>query len=190
MLAITWKDFENHGCPNCGCDSVAGGRYSGPGIGFGKCRYCGLNFEVREDENTVPCVKIAAYPKNPSSLKSDYAFEYSTLIPHPRKEIAKWHWMPRDIRPEEGEYFSSRGVGCDLSGFVRTKYAGERIHEIVKKILSTETPKSRLDYRQSEPEWIQYKFSPEEFDLEKIDQFTKDGIITEEILIKCKKQIK
>ena len=92
-----------------------------------------------------------------------------------------------DVRPEHGEYWSPRGIGYDLSGFVKSKRAGERIHEIVKKVLGKEKPKSWLDYRENEPTWIQYKLHPEEFNLEQIYIKTKDsGILTEEILIETK----
>ena len=53
----------------------------------------------------------------------------------------------------------------DLSGFVKSKQAGERLLEIVKKVLDNSEPKSWLDYRPSEPEWIQFKFNGEEFNL-------------------------
>lgn len=70
------------------------------------------------------------------------------------------------IYPEEGEYWSSRGVGYDLSGFVRTKKAGERILAMVHEVLGTTECKTFLDYRPSEPTWIQFKFQKEEFDLD------------------------
>ena len=36
--------------------------------------------------------------------------EYAHRIAHPRSGDSAWHWEPKDIRPEEGEYWSSRGV--------------------------------------------------------------------------------
>lgn len=94
-----------------------------------------------------------------------------------------------DSRPEVGEYWKSRGVSIyDCSGFVVSKLAGERLLRLVKYVLETDTPKSWLDFRENEPNWIQFKFKKEEFDLEKLDKLSKEanGIITEEILRKCK----
>lgn len=112
--------------------------------------------------------------------------EEAIRIDHPRKGISPWHWEPKDIRPEEGEYWRSRGVGYDLSGFVKTKSAGERILAMVREVLGTDDCESWLDYRPSEPTWIQFKFQPSEFDLEKLNSLASDGIITKEILKQCK----
>ena len=47
--------------------------------------------------------------------------------------------------------------------------------------------KTRLDWRKFEPNWIQFKFSAKEFDVNKLDKLTKEsGIITEEIINICK----
>lgn len=64
---------------------------------------------------------------------------------HPRSGVSAWHWEPKDIRPEEGEYWSSRGVGYDLSGFVKTKAAGERILAMVHEVLGTDKCETYLD---------------------------------------------
>lgn len=85
--------------------------------------------------------------------------EYARRIPHPRSGIPAWHWEPKDVRPDEGEYWSSRGVGYDLSGFVRTKAAGERILAMVHEVLETDKCESYLDYRPSEPTWIQFNLA-------------------------------
>lgn len=59
---------------------------------------------------------------------------------------------------------------------------------MVRYVLDKDDPKSWLDYREREPNWIQFKFSAEEFDVEKLDEMTTpSGIITEEILRKCMK---
>lgn len=96
------------------------------------------------------------------------------------------HYVAPDDRPEEGEYWTSRGIGYDLSGFVKSKKAGERLLRMVKLVLETDEPKSWLDYRESEPNWIQFKFQKEEFDLEKLDSLVTNGIITLEILKESK----
>lgn len=95
-----------------------------------------------------------------------------------------------DSRPEVGEYWKS--IGCsdyDCSGFVVSKLAGERLLRLVKYVLETDNPKSWLDFREHEPNWIQFKFSSEEFDLNRLHSLAKTngGIVTEHILRECKK---
>lgn len=96
-----------------------------------------------------------------------------------------------DVRPDgEGEYWQSRGPGySDISGFVRSKQAGERIDKMVSEVLMNTEHQSWLDYRETEPTWIQYKFHKDEFDMEMLDKLTKEnnGIITKEIIKKCSK---
>lgn len=114
--------------------------------------------------------------------------EEAIKIDHPRKGIPPWHWEPKDVRPEEGEYWHSRGVGYDLSGFVKTKAAGERILAMVREVLGTDDCESWLDYRPSEPTWIQFKFQSSEFDLEKLNKLSREAnnVITKEIIKQCK----
>ena len=94
-----------------------------------------------------------------------------------------------DVRPDgDGEYWHSRGAGVpDISGFVRSKQAGERINAMVGKVLGTAKHKSWLDYREYEPEWIQYKFHQAEFDMEKLDALSRANgdVLTEEIIRQC-----
>lgn len=101
---------------------------------------------------------------------------------------------PKDERPENGgEYWSSRGASSyDVSGFIKSKPAGERLMRMVKYILDTDEPKTFLDYREFEPNWIQFKFSAEEFDVEKLSQMAidNDNIITEQIIRQCVKSNK
>ena len=92
-----------------------------------------------------------------------------------------------DSKPEVGEYWRSRGVGYDLSGFVVSKLAGERLTRLVKYVLNTDEPLFHLDYREFEPNWIQFKFQKEEFNLELLDKLAKanDNIVNEAILRQC-----
>ena len=57
----------------------------------------------------------------------------------------------------------------------------------VKYILEKDETETWLDYREREPNWIQFKFSAEEFDVEKLDKMSRDndGILTEEIIKAC-----
>ena len=79
-------------------------------------------------------------------------------------------------------------IGYDLSGFVKSKPAGERLLELTKEVLGKEKPDSWLDWREDEPEWIQFKFQKNEFDLEKLRNavIENDFIISKEILMKCR----
>lgn len=158
MLSILYSDFKQFGCPNCGCDSAKGSCASGGGLSSATCRHCGLHFELRAPQVSTIC-EYAGYPEDPENPRSEYVMEQAIRIPHPRAGIPSWHWMPKDERPKEGEYWNSRGVGYDLSGFVRTKKAGERILAMVHEVLGTTECKTFLDYRQSEPTWIQFKIS-------------------------------
>lgn len=98
------------------------------------------------------------------------------------------HYVAPDERPEEGEYWTSRGISDELSGFVKSKLAGERLLRMVKLVLETDEPRSWLDYREHEPNWIQFKFQKEEFDLEKLNDMSQQNndIITLNILKECK----
>lgn len=99
-----------------------------------------------------------------------------------------------DSRPEEGEYWKSRGIGGsdkhqDCSGFVVSKAAGERLRRMVRLVLEKDETESWLDFRESEPNWIQFKFQGSEFDLRKLEQLAeeKGNVVTLEILKQCKK---
>ena len=99
------------------------------------------------------------------------------------------YYVAPDERPEKGEYWISRGVSdFDVSGFIKSKKAGERLLRMVKLVLETDEPKSWLDYRESEPNWIQFKFQDTEFNLEALNKLVKlnNDIITLEILYQTK----
>lgn len=93
---------------------------------------------------------------------------------HPRSGVHAWHWEPKDVRPEEGEYWSSRGY--DLSGFVKTKAAGERILAMVHEVLGTVRLIQTID--------LVNQLGSSEFDLEKLDKLSREAnrVITKEIL--------
>lgn len=112
------------------------------------------------------------------------SFEFS-------KTYGKCNFVAPDKRPEGGgEYWQTRGASdFDVSGFVVSKLAGERLLRMVKYILETDKPKTWLDYREFEPTWIQFKFSAEEFDVKKLSQMSVEngGILTEQIVRECVK---
>ena len=180
MLGISYKDFEDFGCPNCGCDSAKGGSFVAYGEQIGTCRNCNLQFFLLPHGRRISETRIGTNRKDSNGKD---ILENVLMIPHPRKNINKWHYELPDNPPKYGEYWSPRGIGYDLSGFVKCKQAGERILAMVKEILGREGFETYLDYRESEPYWIQFKFSSKEFDLNKLYNDTKDtGIITREII--------
>lgn len=185
MIAISWSDFMKYGCPNCGCDAASRGNSSGGGTQTGTCRECKETFVVLADGVDKSAIGFGTDKKDENNKM---IFDYPELQVHPRKGTP-WHpWVQPDPRPENGEYWSPRGIGYDLSGFVKSKKAGERLLEIVKEVLGKEKPASWLDWREYEPEWIQFKFQKEEFDLKKLEEMVNKNnkIITKEILLECK----
>lgn len=110
-----------------------------------------------------------------------------TYVTLESSDYYKMFYVAPDSKPEVGEYWRSRGVGYDLSGFVVSKLAGERLTRLVKYVLDTDEPLSHLDYREFEPNWIQFKFQKEEFNLELLDKLTRanDNIVNEAILRQC-----
>lgn len=138
------------------------------------------------DPNTVPVfIRFDRF---------DYVIEnFSWCVP-PKcvletSKSSKLIFTAPDSRPETGEYWKSRGAtDFDCSGFVVSKLSGERLLRLVKYVLETDEPQSWLDFRESEPNWIQFKFSAKEFDVKLLDELSRsaEGIVTEEILRKCK----
>lgn len=98
-----------------------------------------------------------------------------------------------DKRPngeKYGEFWQTRGASnFDVAGFVVSKEAGERLDRLVKLVLEKNETESWLDYRDYEPEWIQYKFSANEFNVEKLSELSEEnnGVINLDILEICKK---
>jgi hypothetical protein len=187
MIAISSREYEKYGCPNCGCDFAVGGSFVMGGCTTGTCEECKLTFELLPDGMSVSRVGFGTNRKDADGKE---IMEYPRRIEHPRKGIPKHAYEWPDPRPEGGgEFWYSRGIGYDLSGFVKSKKAGERLLEMVKEVLGVERPKTWLDYREFEPKRIQFKFQSEEFDLEKLDKMAGENndIVTKEILIACKK---
>lgn len=186
MIAISFSDYKLYGCPHCGCDFAVAGNISGGGASSGTCEECNEQFVILADGVTKSRLGFATDEKDENNKT---IFEYPELQEHPRKGTPahKYEWP--DPRPENGEYWASRGIGYDLSGFVKSKKAGERLLEMVKEVLGKENPDTWLDYREFEPKWIQFKFQENEFDLKKLDKMARENndILTKEILIECKR---
>lgn len=185
MVAISYSDFLKYGCPFCGCNYARNGNVSGGGTSRGTCKECDSDFVILADDIRKSSFGFGTNQKNE---RGETIFEYPELQPHPRKGIP-WHpYTFTDPRPEYGEYWSSRGIGYDLSGFIKSKQAGERLLMMVKEVLGKDNSDSWLDYREHEPEWIQFKFQKSEFDLEKLHLMatSNNGVLTKEILEECK----
>ena len=113
--------------------------------------------------------------------------QLGTYVTLGSSDYYKMFYVALDSKPEVDEYWRSRGVGYDLSGFVVSKLAGERLTRLVKYVLNTDEPLSHLDYREFEPNWIQFKFQKEEFNLELLDKLARanKNIVNEAILRQC-----
>lgn len=113
--------------------------------------------------------------------------QLGTYVTLESSDYYKMFYVAPDSKPEVGEYWGSRGVGYDLSGFVVSKLAGERLTRLVKYVFNTDEPLSHLDYREFEPNWSQFKFQKEEFNLELLDKLARanDNIVNEAILRQC-----
>lgn len=113
--------------------------------------------------------------------------DWGTYMTLGSSDYYRMFYVAPDSKPEVGEYWRSRGIGYDLSGFVVSKLAGERLTRLVKYVLNTDEPLSHLDYREFEPNWIQFKFQKEEFNLELLDKLARenDNIVNEAILRQC-----
>lgn len=100
----------------------------------------------------------------------------------------------QDSRPgvDNAEFWKSRGPsGFDVSGYVVSKEAGQRLLNMVDEVLGTKDHKTYLDWRKYEPNYIQFKFDANEFDCEMLHNLSKsvDGerkYLTKEMLIKAK----
>lgn len=171
VIAISYTDFENHGCVNCNCSSVYGIGYRSNYSIPVKCHECQTLFVILDDN--------MAY--------SDIGFgdEYPKLQIHP-KQNPTHIWEKPDERPTNGigEFYYPRGLGTgrygeDMAGFVKTKQSGERIVEMFKSIIGIDC-KTFLDYRENEPTWIQVKVQAvDNIDLQKLYSLTvNDCIIT------------
>lgn len=192
MIAISSSDFERFGCVNCGCDfSYNPGPVSGNGTFPAKCGECGTEFVILADGLKESGIGFGTGTSD--------VYTYPKLQAHPRKGISKHKFVRPDIRPENGigEFCKSRGVGYDLACFVKSKEAGKRIVDMFDKIFEERKGTHKdcecfvcgkapawLDYRPSEPLWIQVKIQyckDHEKNINVLSQLiSEDGIITEE----------
>lgn len=160
-----------------------------------------VNYAIRvaEKNNKCPCdipVYITKDEKRyqVSGYNFGIGFGRETVVTIDFHEYNGIDYIAPDSRPEEGEYWTSRGPGIagdgveDCSGFVVSKLAGERLRRMVRLVLEKDDTRSWLDFRQREPNWIQFKFHGSEFDVEKLDEMARanNDILTIDILKQCK----
>ena len=175
--------------------------------GFGERGFEGkldaVDYAIRiaNKNNKCPCDIPVYITKNGKKYQvKDYNFgiafghEINVFIDFNEYNVIEY--VAPDSRPEEGEYWRSRGTGvgsdgvADCSGFVVSKLAGERLRRMVRLVLESDDTKSYLDFREREPNWIQFKFNGEEFDVEKLDKMAHENndVLTIDILKQCKIQ--
>lgn len=188
IVCISLEDYEKYGCPNCNCiNSCSSGGVSGRGTYPSRCLGCGQEFIVLSG-----ITKSGFGFKISESAEGEDIFEYPESKPHPNPKPARvWKYKKPDRKPANGgEFFKSRGIGYDLAGFVESQEAGQRLLMMVVEVLNKQKPDSWLDYREDEPNWIQFKFQHSEFDLDKINNHPlvkNQGVITTQVLVEAKK---
>lgn len=214
MIAVNYSDYEKYGCVNCGCDFCYSDHISGSTtpvicgecntrfviidddfhistLGFSKKDYDGV--VIKENNNGMYLTKADILKaRNGIAIEktNDKDFIYPVACSHPRKGILKHKFVRPDVRPEDGigDFCIPRGVGYDLACFVKSKEAGKRITEMINEINKEYDNKEfscHLDYRESEPLWIQVKIdypSVEKAELLHNLIIENDNIITEEIV--------
>jgi hypothetical protein len=176
LVAVSFLAIEKFGCPYCGYRSFST-PMSGGGTAVCVCGECDLQFAGLADGLAKSAIGFGDF--------------YPVLRQHPRTGTPS-HGTP-DTRPEGGgEFFSSRGIGMDrvpcfvcgdsknynnnISGFIRTKDAGERIGEYFSN-------EQYLDYRENCPDRIQFKIGAcknHTAELRYLDALVSDGVITED----------
>ena len=175
MIAVSIQDFELYGCANCGCGTVRYIPFENLNAVSGTCVECDTSFVMLRNHVEV----------SPTGFKHSESEEvyYPVRQPHPRNGILKHEYVNPELKPQNGEYWAPRGVGYDLSGFVKSKEAGQRIVDMIYQIIEIK-PKSWLDYREYEPNWIQVKINSEDgFDLNLLNELCEeDKIINEDKL--------
>lgn len=164
LKAVTWSDYEKYGCVECGCEYCYADYISGPSTPV-ICGECQSKFVILADGLTKSNL---GFGTNKKDDKGETIFEYPILGKHPREGIEKHKYVRPDVRPENGigEFANPRGVGYDVACFVKSKEAGVRIVSMFEKISKEYEESDKkfgfscwLDYRPTEPKWIQVKIN-------------------------------
>lgn len=199
-MILDKKDFENYQCSQYRSECASEEERNGiKTMSLGELIETTNNMKINADNNNKNIYEIPVFIRSGSEM---YCIENSSVsfgkvgmtcnlhTDFDGKYNQRVHYVAPDKRPEEGEYWNSRGVsdGLDVSGFVVSKQAGERLLRMVRLVLEKDETDSWLDYRAKEPNWIQFKFKPSEFDINKLNELAtnNDDIITLDILKQCK----
>ena len=169
-------------------------------VGFGKEGFQGITIpkeNTKTAESLLNWISQTDFSKpeiqeklaNGIGIEKD-GFVYLLVTPHPREGIPSHDLVIPDLRPEEknGDFCYPRGVGYDLACFVKSKQAGERITEMINRVVkdyTNETFCCHLDYREDEPLWIQVKIDYQsELRAELLAKLIEenDNVITEAIV--------
>lgn len=185
--AVSHKSFAESGCSYCGYRS-GNSPISGGGSAMWQCGECRKTTVILGEGVIKSTIGIGT--KNGSI--------YPKLRKHPREGIPS-HGA-QDLKPDNGEFFRSRGIGLDsctcfvcgnneeprrmmnnICAYVSCKDAGERAVALFEK-------GARLDYREWEPDYVQVKIGACEdhlLNLKILDSLIDaDDIITKDIISK------
>jgi ribosomal protein S27E len=128
-LAVSRSEFDQYGCVNCGCGFChSNSGVYGNGSADVKCGECGTIFIILAD----------GIEQSRMGYGTDQAgiYIYPNRKPHPRLGIPKHQFVRPDIRPETGgEFWSPRGIGYDLSGFVKSNKLERELLKCLKMFL-------------------------------------------------------
>lgn len=189
IIAVAASEVELYGCPYCGYRSFFS-NVSGGGSACCRCGECEKQFVVLAEGVEQSNIGIGG---------GDSEAVYPKLQPHPRHGTPS-HGAP-DKKPDNGEFFNSRGIGLDttpgcfvcggdaglhnnIAAFVQCKAAGERVVVMFKT-------GARLDYREHSPDRVQVKIGAckkHAKKLERLETLTAaaNGVITAEMVTQAK----
>jgi len=191
IIAVSAEEAHEFGCPHCGYRSSYCSMSGGGGAVL-RCGECDKTYVALGENVMVSFIGFGS---------GDEESNYPKLQAHPRRGTPS-HGKP-DERPEGGgEFFSSRGVGMDytpgcfvcggqdgmnsnISAFVQCREAGERVVALFNG------KGARLDYRKSEPDYIQVKVGAckeHVTNLQRLHDLTRsveERVITAEIIAKA-----
>ena len=182
-IVVKLKDVNEYGCPYCGYRSYSmtmSAHYTAILV----CGECKRQFLAFDGEGTVSGIGLGVSDETGETF-------YPKVQEHPRKGTPS-HGA-KDEQPESGgEFFNSRGIGVDfdlpcfvcggekktranISGSACCKAAGERIVKMFRGL-------AKLDYRPSEPDYVQVKVGACKHHEEELNRLDKtlgtEGIVT------------
>lgn len=174
MLAIYAREFEQHGCINCGCKNIDNletykNEY------FVKCEACGFEFAIFASpsckENSIPLYRAKKAP----------CLERPILISHPRR-LKAWELE----RPKDGIWNIDIIDHDDKSITIMTENSrdAEYLHDTIKEVTQAAVPYSILLFNDA-AYLCGCKISRNEFNILALyDYISKDKRLTKEMLEK------